>query len=165
MITKLKKGIVLSIVAATAIVGGASSAFAGITTPASVLNSMLKTSGNYAWLGDATPNYNCLAYAIGNYSSWVWPWAPDNPSNSQVDTYLSSKGFKKSADINSTDVAAYEIISYGTSSSNITHFSRVAAGGYSNAKWGQRELLQSYGWDPYKSTSEYGDARRKYAKS
>ncbi|MEC0208684.1 hypothetical protein P4H70_06950, partial [Paenibacillus ehimensis] len=162
MIAKFKKNLVLSVVAATAIVGGASSALAGITTPAYVFNDNLKQSGNYAWLGDATPQYNCLAYALGNYSNWVWPWGSNNPSNSQVDTYLSNQGYKKSAAMNSTDVAAYEIISYGTSDSSITHFARVAAYGYSNAKWGQLELLQHDGWDPYKSNGSYGDARRKY---
>ncbi|WP_460977788.1 DUF7689 domain-containing protein [Paenibacillus sp. MAH-36] len=157
----VKRKIVTTSLVLASIASGATTALAGITTPTSTLNSIVITSGNYAWLGDATSQYNCLAYALGNYSSWVWPWGSNNPTSTQVDTYLYGKGFITSKPIDSYDVAAYEIISYGSSSS-ITHFSRIAAGGYSNAKWGQLERLQSYGWQPYKPTP-YGPGVRKYA--
>ncbi|WP_420329428.1 DUF7689 domain-containing protein [Paenibacillus gorillae] len=164
---KLKKGLLTVIIATTAIVGGATTAFAGITTPSSILNAELKTANNYAWLADADPSYNCLAYALGNTSSWIWPWGSSNPTSSQVDTYLSGKGYSISRAFSSTTKGDYEIVSYGTSS-NITHFSKVGAARvgsteYSNAKWGQAERLQHLGWDPYTVNGTYGAAVRKYA--
>ncbi|MFC4770326.1 DUF7689 domain-containing protein [Effusibacillus consociatus] len=163
---KSRKALIATTIAA-AIVAGSSTALAGITTPASTLNSNLKVAYNYAWLGDATSQYNCLAYALGNYSSWVWPWGSSNPTSSQVDTYLYNKGYKYGQGMDSQNVAFYEIISYGTSSS-IGHFGRFAdtvnGTTYSNAKWGQLELLQHQGWSPYTSNGVYGDAYRKYAK-
>ncbi|NOU64994.1 hypothetical protein GC096_13235 [Paenibacillus sp. LMG 31461] len=156
-----KKKLVTAAIAVGAIASGATTALAGITTSTYTLDSMVSTAGNYAWLGDATGTYNCLAYALGNYSSWDWPWGVSNPDTWKADTYLKSKGFGTSKDISSTDVAAYEIISYGNIYS-ITHFSRIAASNYTNAKWGNYELLQSYGWQPY-SASNYGPGVKKYA--
>lgn len=163
---KVKKGLISVIIATTAIVGGATTAFAGITTSASILNAELKTAGNYAWLANATPNYNCLAYALGNHSSWVWPWS-GNPTSSQVDTYLSGQGYTISSAYGSSTPGDYAIVSYGTSSS-INHFSkvgtdRVGSSNYSNAKWGSAERLQSLGWDPYTVDGTYGAAYRQYA--
>jgi hypothetical protein len=85
-----------------------------------------------------------------------------------MDSYLSSKGYI-AAPVDTMDVAPWEIISYGTSTSNIAHVARFAAGFYSNAKWGPLELLQHSGTNPYKSSSPpsdvYGDARKIYYKS
>lgn len=159
---KLKsKRIVTVALAVTTFAAGSTTALAGITTSKATLDAIVTTPGNYAWLGDATTQYNCLAYALLNYGSWVWPWS-GNPTSSQVDTYLNGQGFPVARAMDSYDVAAYDIISYGSSSS-ITHFSRIADINYSNAKWGSLERLQSLGWSPYKSTP-YGPAVKKYAK-
>lgn len=80
----VKRKIVTTSLVLASIASGATTALAGITTPTSTLNSIVITSGNYAWLGDATSQYNCLAYALGNYSSWVWPWGSNNPTSTQV---------------------------------------------------------------------------------
>lgn len=161
--------LLLALTMVFAIIAGSSTAvLAGMTTPASVINNNLKVSGNYSWVGDATANYNCLAYALETPTSWIWPWGYSNPSSSTVDSYLSSKGYNYNQPMSSSNVANYEIISYGTSSS-INHFARVASGGIgaSNdtiAKWGTIELLKHSGWDPYKSNGEYGNAHKKFAK-
>jgi len=136
--------------------------FASITTPASVLNTNLKTSGNYAWLGDADPSYNCLAYVVNNYGSWVWPWGTSNPTGAQADTFIANAGWPYAQPMNSLNVALYRVISYGTSS-NIKHFALID-GDYTNAKWGQLERLQHYGWNPYTNSGfQYGEAYHKYA--
>ncbi len=151
----------------SAITLGSATAFAGITTSPTTLNAMLKTSGNYAWLGNATGQYNCLAYVLDNYSSWIWPWSgPNNPTASDVNIYLRQKGFGYGEPMGSY-YGDFSIISYGTESS-IGHFGRIAdtVNGvqYSNAKWGKLERLQHVGWSPYKSSSTYGDAYQKYAR-
>jgi len=167
-VSKINKSILSVTIALTAIISGSTVALAGITTPASVFNDRLKTSDNYAWLGDSTTLYNCMAYAIQDYSQgWIWPWGVNNPTSAQMDTYMNSIGWY-GVTMDSYDVALYEIISYGQSNSDISHVGRIADSTHSNAKWGPLELLQHSGWDPYKSSSPpndvYGDARKKYYK-
>lgn len=71
-----------------------------------------------------------------------------NPSSSQVDTYLSGKGYSKSGNW-------AQIVSYGWSS-NITHFSKVTGTEWSRAKWGSLERFNHNSWDPYYHNSVYG---------
>lgn len=143
----------------SAIIGGAVSAQA-LSQPAAVYDSLVITPGNYAYLADATPTYNCLAYALGNTTQWEWPWGQSNPTLSQVSTYMLTKG--KNTYSLSEPATVGMIISYGTSESSITHFSKVADANYSNAKWGTLERLQSLGHNPYKGNGLYGYAMRKY---
>ncbi|MBP2002249.1 hypothetical protein J2Z69_003321 [Paenibacillus shirakamiensis] len=156
---KAKKWIITTTLSISAIVGGAASAEA-LSQATSVYDSIVITPGNYAYLADATSSYNCLAYALGNTSVWEWPWGASNPNVTQVSNYMTTKG--KSTYSLSEPATTGMIISYGTSESNITHFSKVADANYSNAKWGQLERLQSLGHNPYKGAGPYGYAIRKY---
>lgn len=156
---RINKWLITATLSVSAIVGGAASAQA-LSQPASIYDAIVTTPGNYAYLADATPTYNCLAYALGNTSKWEWPWGSSNPTLTQVSDYMLTKG-KNTYPLSETATVGM-IISYGTSTSNITHFSKVADANYSNAKWGQLERLQSLGHNPYKSTGPYGYAIRKY---
>lgn len=155
----VKKKLITAALVFTAVVGGSTSAFA-LSQPTSVYDSIVKVKGNYSELAGATSRYNCLAYALGNTTSWVWPWGSSNPSSSQVDSYMSSRGYTGAA--YSSSKTGMSIVSYGTSSSNITHFSKISSSSSSDAKWGSLERLRSNGWDPYKPAGPYGYAVRMY---
>lgn len=149
----MKKKVLPAVVALTAIIAGSSSALADydsskFSQPKSTYDAVVKTANNYYYLAAATPSYNCLAYALDDYSNWIWPWGSSNPTSSQVDTYLSGKGYTTTNTGSSSDT---KIISYGTSSS-IAHFGKPSDNNFVNSKWGQLERLQSLNWDPYSST-------------
>lgn len=160
---KLKKHLASGLVATAVFCLGSITAFAGYESnfiaPKSTYESMVKTSGNYNQLAAATPNYNCLAYALGDTSQWVWPWGGSNPTLQQANNYMTSKMYNPYP--YSPGTANVKIIAYGTSTSNITHFSKAEGTNYSNAKWGKLERLQSSGWDPYTSLV-YGSALQVY---
>lgn len=94
-----------------------------------------------------TSSYNCLGYATGSMT-WEWPWGSSNPTSSQVNSYLGSKGY-------STSGSWAYILSYG-SSSGITHFSKVTGDSWCRAKWGSLERFNHGSWSPYYSSSTYG---------
>lgn len=104
-------------------------------------------SWTWSYSAEATTSYNCLGYATGSMT-WEWPWGYSNPTSSQVDSYLSEKGYATSGNW------AY-IVSYG-STSNITHFSKVTGTEWSRAKWGSLERFNHNSWDPYYHDSVYG---------
>lgn len=132
----------------------ATSAYA-LTYPDSFYDSIAWTWWyNPTYDGPATSSYNCLGYATGSMY-WEWPWGGRNPSDYEVTTYLSNKGYSK-------DNIFPTIISYGTASS-ITHFSKVVDSTVTRAKWGHLERLTSGSWDPY-YTSSYGHPVSKYRK-
>lgn len=146
----------------TVVMAGSATALAGWNDPQFIASkatydAIVKTPDNYNYLAPATPSYNCLAWALQNQSSWVWPWV-SNPTSAEVDNYLYGKGY-----VGATFPSEAQIISYGTSSTNITHFGRVADSNYVNAKWGQLERLQSLSWDPYSYSGGYGPKIKTYA--
>lgn len=120
-------------------------AFAGYTSdfsfPKSTYESMVKTSGNYYYLAAATPNYNCLGYALGDTNNWVWPWGGSNPTLQQANNYMTSQMYNPYP--YSSGASNVKIIAYGTSTNNVTHFSKAEGTNYSNAKWGKLERIQS----------------------
>ncbi|MDO3410385.1 hypothetical protein QWJ34_11485 [Saccharibacillus sp. CPCC 101409] len=156
---RTKKWLITMSLSIGAVMGGAVSAQA-LVAPPSTYDAVVITPGNYSELAAATGDYNCLAYALGNTSIWEWPWGKSNPTASQVSSYMLTKG-KNTYSLSETATTGM-IISYGTSSSNITHFSKVADANYSNAKWGNLERLQSLGHNPYKPKGIYGYAIAKY---
>lgn len=162
----IKHKLISCIITLVTVLVGASSAFA-LSQPTAVYDAVVKTAGNYAELAGATTSYNCLAYALGNTSSWVWPWGSNNPTISQVNTYLWNYDEYLSHDMDTTNPdPPSEIIAYGSTSS-IAHFSKIADKNYTNAKWGSLERLQSLGWDPYKTYANggpYGSAVRQYGR-
>lgn len=113
---------------------------------------------NFIKKGNYTQNYNCLAYAIGITNTWVWPWGTRNPSLSETTTYLETLGYERA-----NTYSANCIVAYGTSTSNITHFSKVS-GGVVVAKCGSLELLQHTTYQAY-YTDSYGSAQAFYVKT
>lgn len=112
---------------------------------------------NYTYNAPYTNSYNCLAYALGNTTSWIWPWGSSNPTNSQVNGYLYTSGY---IIISNGQPYQPKIISYGTTS-GITHFSKGNGSGCI-AKWGRLERFSHTNWGPYKTTGAYGAIVTKY---
>ena len=124
-----------------------------LTKPDSFYNGI---SWTWQYSAKATSSYNCLGYATGSMT-WEWPWGSSNPTSSQVTTYLKKKGYTKS------DKYPH-IISYGTSSSKITHFSKVTGTEWCRAKWGSLERFNHHSYDPYYHNSIYGKKIAIYSK-
>lgn len=113
--------------------------------------------------GPGTPGaYNCLGYATGSMQ-WEWPWGGNNPTKSQVDTYLGNQIYGYKSALYGTPIANPLIIAYG-STSQIVHFSKVTSYGNCTAKWGTYERFVHGSLDPYYSTSPYGSAAVTYYK-
>lgn len=105
---------------------------------------------NIAWtwaeVGPADDLYNCLGYATGSYG-WEWPWGEWLPWDSEVTSYLNTKGYYVNSNLPS-------IISYGDLYA-VQHFARTSGSNATIAKWGPLEVMWSGSWDPY-YTSSYG---------
>ncbi|MGE5342627.1 MAG: hypothetical protein ACM3SY_14225 [Candidatus Omnitrophota bacterium] len=111
-------------------------------------------SWTWSYAGPCSSQYNCLSYALGITSSWIWPWG-GCPTSSQVDTYLATQGYYTTGDFP-------KIISYGSSSSCIVHFGKVTSSTTITAKWGSLNLLNHGSWNPYYSGSCYGSMQSVY---
>ena len=148
----MKKKIMISLMLVVSIAILSISAFA-LVKPDSFYNSI---SWTWHYAGPDTPSYNCLGFATGAMY-WEWPWGGNNPTLSQVSSYLSGKGYR------TTGTWAY-ILAYGPSTSQITHFSKVTGDTWCRAKWGQLELFNHGSWDPYYASSSYGSLRQRYYK-
>jgi hypothetical protein len=138
------------------------SVFAGSVSAAAITQAQTSyddVAYNYTVIGPATRTYNCLAYALGITSYWVWPWNSETATQSQVDTYLSQMGYSGSPFGYVYSIPG--IISYGPGPNSINHFARATAAYVAKAKWGEAELMQT-SWDPYKPTGPYGPAQRYY---
>jgi hypothetical protein len=118
--------------------------FSTITSSALVYTTQFydNRSWTYTYDAPATPVYNCLAHALGNNATWIWPWS-GNPTDSQVTAYLSSQGYVKWTGQGTRP----NIISYGTTS-EVVHFSRATSTGCT-AKWGQLERFIHGSGNPY----------------
>jgi len=44
-------------------------------------------------LGNATPVYNCLAWALGYTDRWVWPWGSNEPLLSVFNSWIAGHGY------------------------------------------------------------------------
>jgi hypothetical protein len=113
----------------------------------------------YSYSATYTTSYNCLGYATGSMT-WEWPsvWG-SVATQAEVDSYLDGLGY----DPTTSHTAAW-IISYGPSSNNITHFSKVTGTSWCRAKWGSLERFNHGDHSPYYSDSDYGLLRRMYYK-
>lgn len=107
--------------------------------------------------------YNCLAYAIDDYTEWRWPWG-SSPSMMDIAEYMLGLG---------EDARTYGTIYDGGCSVIWTpfetkviyysggHFAKVVSYTSEGAplkimsKWGSAELILSDSYDPF--ISEYGD--------
>lgn len=159
---KKKKFLVNLLLALVLVFGGATSALA-MYYPDSFYDAIA-----YSWEyeGPVDDDYNCLAYAIGNTSSWVWPWGANNPNSDQVDAAMSSWGYD--AYFYGSPFAP-DVISYvddanytGTDDDEVVHFAKAFSDGTIISKWGQLELIKSDSWSPFKTSGGYGPARKVY---
>ena len=99
-----------------------------------------------------TRTYNCLSYALGYRDRWIWPWT-GRPTVEQCNTYMSKRGYKWVTKSGSPTIIAY---GWRNSTRNeVDHFARVVNGTTTRAKWGSLEVMTSYSWSPYFSSS-YG---------
>ena len=113
---------------------------------------------NFKKIGNHTDSYNCLAYALGNTSSWIWPWGEDCPDVPHLTSYMGRLGY--------VPVTTYQsdcVVAYGPSSSTITHFSKSVSGTVT-AKCGQLELMQHSGYNAYFANGGYGTPQAYYVK-
>lgn len=113
---------------------------------------------SWTWYYSApyTTSYNCLGYATGSMT-WEWPssWG-SGATQAQVDSYLAGLGYNTNHDWYP------QIVSYGSSSNYITHFSKVTGDVWVRAKWGSLERFNHGNWNPYYADSLYGLQRRIY---
>lgn len=149
-----KKSVLVASLVIMFLLASVSSAYA-LYYPASFYNAR---AYNWQEIGPYTNTYNCLAYALGHTDRWVWPWGSSNPTNSQVNAYMSNRGYNNVG--YGYPIANAKIISYGTSSS-IVHFGK-AFPDVSRAKWGSLELMKHNGYNPYKPSPGYGSAVTTY---
>jgi hypothetical protein len=81
-------------------------------------------ANNWSYHSRGVYQNNYLAYALGNTTSWVWPWVSSNPTLNTVKTYMRGRGY---AAIDKNFIGAVQpcqIMAYGRDS-GITHFSRM----------------------------------------
>jgi len=105
---------------------------------------------------------NCLAYALDNTTDWIWPWGQNNPTLSQVESYMSSVGYPYmfERDFIGPYYPPAEVACYGWTNS-IKHFAKVTSYGYGwyystiRAKWGHYEIFDGSNGDPY-TNNVYG---------
>jgi len=120
-------------------------------------------ANDWTFYAQGTETYNCLAYALGNTTSWVWPWGASNPTFSQVQTYLNGKGYAESYKVGFIGpIQPCKITCYGTTSA-ITHFAKYTNTsnntgwtGQVRAKWGACEIFTHSTPNPYVPTGIYG---------
>ncbi|MCP4215647.1 MAG: hypothetical protein GY765_13415, partial [bacterium] len=101
---RLRKGLLAGIFVLLLIVG-VSGLQAQLCMSTSFYNNL---SWTWSYAGPCSSTYNCLSYSLGITSSWTWPWGYSNPTDSQVTSYLSGRGYYTTGD-------SAKIISYGTS--------------------------------------------------
>ena len=138
------------------------SAFA-LTPPLTSSNSLRdQIAQNWEFKEQGWKENNCLGWALGETTQWVWPWEPNNPSVDQVDVYMAYRGYT-AGNYNISQA----IYAYGTTN-NVTHFARGR--GYGplakpiDAKWGKYEVFIHTSTSPYNSipSGSYGSLVRSY---
>lgn len=160
---KCKKIIICLVIALTIAIP--SNAFA--LTASSVSSNTIRNKISSSWSYKQRGYYenNCLAWALGNTTDWIWPWGQKNPTVAQVNTFLSSQGYRNSGNQNMSQ----KIYAFGKTS-GVTHFSRGLGMGPlavpMDAKWGHYEVFNHQSPNPYYSiaSGSYGPRVASYIK-
>lgn len=160
---KCKKIIICLVIALTIAIP--SNAFA--LTASSVSSNAIRNKISSSWSYKQRGYYenNCLAWALGNTTNWIWPWGQKNPTVAQVNTFLSSQGYRNSGNQNMSQ----KIYAFGKTS-GVTHFSRGLGMGPlavpMDAKWGHYEVFNHQSPNPYYSiaSGSYGPRVASYTK-
>ena len=117
--------------------------------------------GGWTYNAPVNPSYNCLAYALGFTSVWIWPdWAGTYVSEAEMDIEMVNWG-----KLRTTNAVEAQIVAYGYAG-DIRHAAKVTTPTTRTiAKWGRIERF-SHPWSPYRiSPTEplaYGGIRRYY---
>lgn len=90
---------------------------------------------------------NCLGYALGKTTEWVWPWGAAFPTLSQMSGYLNINLYSSTGNQEVADIYVYG------SSSRVTHVAKYYGAfplnGLIVAKWGQNEVFRHMTTSPY----------------
>ncbi len=109
---------------------------------------------DYIKVGNASPVYNCLSYAIGDTNHW------HNPRGSLSDTtdFMEDHGYHRVNSPTSNCIVAYEKGGY------VGHFAKVT-NGVVTAKLGEGEVVRHSRIDAYYEQSIYGKPIAYYVKN
>ena len=116
---------------------------------------------NWKYYQRGYQDYNCLAYALGNTRSWVWPWG-SSPSVQTVKNWLSKIGYANAGANTQGPFYKFTIYVY-EKNGVVTHFARTtkingsSLGGNNRcaAKWGSCELFTHTNSNPYVKNGPY----------
>jgi len=132
-------------------------------TPSGTTTIAQRNAIAYTWTYYTRGYYenNCLAYSLGNTTTWLWPWGAMNPSLSQVKSYLSGYyGFSYVGPSAVGPLRTTRVYCYGSTSA-VTHFARNTTATTSirtdsiRAKWGRCEVFNHSNANPY-TPNPYG---------
>jgi len=101
--------------------------------------------------GEATQQYNCLAWSLGITSYWVWPWGSRNATNDEMTAFLRRYGYQ-------VNYVGGQICSYGSPWQGIGHAARYGWESKCGSWLRLRHTL-------YEITGLYGSAQAFYNKS
>lgn len=141
-------------------------------TPSLQSTTALRNSIAYNWSYYARGYYenNCLAYALGNTTSWIWPWGYSNPTVAQTDSYMAGYGYAGVSPNAGGPLRTTRVYAFGSTSS-VGHFAKnrnytiVLRNDLTRAKWGHYEIFNHSNADPYKPLPDgYGPLVRRYVK-
>ncbi|MHB8761182.1 MAG: DUF7689 domain-containing protein [Coriobacteriia bacterium] len=132
---------------------------ASALSPSTVTSTAQRNHVAYSWSYHTRGYYenNCLAFALGNTTAWIWPWGAANPTVSQVSSYLSRYLFSYVGPNAAGPLKTRRIYCYG-STSRVTHFARNTTATSSirtdaiRAKWGGCEVFNHRHANPYTPT-------------
>jgi hypothetical protein len=125
--------------------------------------------GTYKIIGNATPRYNCIAWAAGKKDAFWWPgnpalsfWPPGLPTDPTLDTFLQlfqTLGYETCTD--EVFHRRFEKIAIFVKDGEVTHAARQRGSGRWSSKLGNLELIE-HDLDAIAghSSGEYGDIRQ-----
>lgn len=112
--------------------------------------------------GSATSTYNCLAYALGVTSTWIWPWGSSDATLSEITKVLTDQGYNTRSP--GPSYIPPRLVVYGSSNA-IGHIAKITNSNpqTTKSKWGPWELVETKSYDPYRPTPNgYGPAIQYY---
>lgn len=112
---------------------------------------------NWDYYAGGVYENNCLAYAMGNTTTWLWPWGADNPTVSTVQTWLAGQGY--SGVLTGPLQGKLQMTAYALNG-RVTHFARAITETTVRAKWGHAEIFNHSNLDPYTNVVYGGLALR-----
>ena len=80
-------------------------------------------ANNWSYFDRGYYENNCLAYALGNTTQWIWPWGSSNPMLNEANTYMSNQGYTAVSKDATGPLRTTRAYAFG-STSNVTHFAK-----------------------------------------